>query len=203
MRVLVCGAGQVGYHIARTLAAEDNDVTVIDQDEDLVQKVTRTLDVQGAVGHASHPDVLERAGAANADLLVAVTYADEVNMIACQVAHSLFEVPTKIARIRAQSYLNPTWADLYARDRLPIDIIISPEIEVARAIGRRLKVPGAFDMIPLAGGLSSYEPKAAPRSGSRSKSWTMRDSVSVCTTQSASTNTMMSPRETSKPLLRA
>ncbi len=150
MRVLVCGAGQVGYHIARTLAAEDNDVTVVDQNEELVQKITGALDVQGVVGHAAHPDVLERAGAANAELLVAVTYADEVNMIACQVAHSLFEVPTKIARIRAQSYLNPTWADLYARDRLAIDIIISPEIEVARAIGRRLKVPGAFDMIPLA-----------------------------------------------------
>ncbi len=150
MRVIVCGAGQVGYHIARTLAAEDNDVTVIDQNEALVEKISNSIDVKGIIGHASHPDVLERAGAASADLLIAVTYADEVNMVACQVAHSLFEVPTKIARVRAQSYLEPSWANLFAREGLPIDIIISPEIEVARAIGRRLRVPGAFDMIPLA-----------------------------------------------------
>lgn len=150
MRVIVCGAGQVGYHIARTLAAEDNDVTVIDQNETLVEKITNSVDVKGVVGHASHPDVLERAGAANAELLIAVTYADEVNMVACQVAHSLFEVPTKIARVRAQAYLDPTWAQLFGRDALHVDITISPEIEVARAIGRRLRVPGAFDMIPLA-----------------------------------------------------
>lgn len=150
MRVIVCGAGQVGHHIARTLAAEDNDVTVIDRDESLVEKITSAVDVKGVTGYASHPDVLERAGAANADLLIAVTYADEVNMVACQVAHSLFDLPTKIARVRAQSYLAPAWANLFARDQLPIDIVISPEIEVARAIARRLRVPGAFDMIPLA-----------------------------------------------------
>ncbi|HEX6979243.1 MAG TPA: Trk system potassium transporter TrkA [Alphaproteobacteria bacterium] len=150
MRVIVCGAGQVGYHIARTLAAEGNDVTVIDQNETLIEKISNSIDVKGIVGHASHPDVLERAGAPSAELLIAVTYADEVNMVACQVAHSLFEVPTKIARVRAQSYLEPSWANLFAREGLPIDIIISPEIEVARAIGRRLRVPGAFDMIPLA-----------------------------------------------------
>lgn len=150
MRVIVCGAGQVGYHIARTLAAEDNDVTVIDQNETLVEKITNAVDVKGIAGHASHPDVLERAGAANAELLIAVTYADEVNMVACEVAHTLFQVPTKIARVRAQSYLDPAWGSLFNREGLPIDIIISPEIEVARAIGRRLQVPGAFDMIPLA-----------------------------------------------------
>src|SRR5262245_50194064 len=150
MQVVVCGAGQVGSNIARTLAAEDNNVTVIDQNEDLVAKITNSLDVQGVVGHASHPDILERAGAANCELLIAVTHTDEVNMVACQVAHTLFEVPTKIARVRAQNYLNPAWANLFGRDRLAIDIVISPEIEVARAIGRRLQVPGAFDMIPLA-----------------------------------------------------
>ncbi len=151
MKVIVCGAGQVGYHIARTLAAEDNDVTVVDLKEELVEKIANSTEVKGIVGHASHPDVLERAGAANAELIVAVTYADEINMVACQVAHSLFQVPTKIARVRAQSYLNPAWADLFGRDQLPIDIIISPEIEVARAIERRLAVPGAFEMIPFAG----------------------------------------------------
>lgn len=152
MKVIVCGAGQVGSNIARYLAAEGNDVTVIDQSAELVQRIADTLDVQAMVGHASHPDVLEAAGAADAEMIVAVTLADEVNMVACQVAHALFEVPTKIARVRAQSYLNPIWADLFSRDHLPIDVIISPEIEVARGIARRLQVPGAFDMIPLAGG---------------------------------------------------
>jgi len=150
MKVIVCGAGQVGFHIARYLAIENNDVTVIDQSAELIGRVNDLLDVQALVGHASHPDVLEQAGAADADMLIAVTYADEVNMVACQIAHSLFNVPTKIARIRQQSYLNPMWADLFTREHLPIDVIISPEIEVARAIGRRMSVPGAFDMIPLA-----------------------------------------------------
>jgi trk system potassium uptake protein TrkA len=152
VKVIVCGAGQVGSNIARYLAAEGNDVTVIDQSPELVQRIADTLDVQAMVGHASHPDVLEAAGAGDAEMIVAVTLADEVNMVACQVAHALFEVPTKIARVRAQSYLNPIWADLFSRDHLPIDVIISPEIEVARGIARRLQVPGAFDMIPLAGG---------------------------------------------------
>jgi trk system potassium uptake protein TrkA len=150
MKVIVCGAGQVGYNIARYLASEQNDVTVIDQSAELVGKVSDLLDVQAIVGHASHPDILEQSGAADADMLIAVTYADEVNMVACQIAHSIFNVPTKIARIRQQSYLQPIWADLFTRDHMPIDVIISPELEVARAIGRRMSVPGAFDVIPLA-----------------------------------------------------
>lgn len=152
MKVIICGAGQVGFNIARYLAGEGSDVTVIDQSPELVQKISDLLDVNGVVGFASHPDVLERAGARDADMLIAVTYADEVNMIACQICHSLFEVPTKIARIRHQSYLDPLWSDLFAASNLPIDVIISPEVEVARAIERRLKVPGAFDAITLAGG---------------------------------------------------
>lgn len=150
MKVVVCGAGQVGFSIARYLSAESNDVTVIDQSPDLIGKVNESLDVQAIVGHASHPDILESAGVADADMLIAVTFADEVNMVACQIAHSIFNVPTKIARIRQQSYLEPMWADLFSRDHMPIDVIISPELEVARAIARRITVPGAFDMIPLA-----------------------------------------------------
>lgn len=149
MKVIICGAGQVGSNIARYLSDENNDVTVIDRSTELIQKISETLDVQGLVGHASHPDVLERAGAEDAEMLIAVTYADEVNMVACQIAHSIFQVPTRIARIRAQSYLQPIWADLFSRENMPIDVIISPEIEVARAILRRLKVPGAFDSIAL------------------------------------------------------
>ncbi|MBI1209342.1 MAG: Trk system potassium transporter TrkA [Azospirillum sp.] len=152
MKVIVCGAGQVGSNIARYLASEGNDVTVVDQSPALIEKIGETLDVQALVGFASHPDTLDQAGAADADMIIAVTLADEVNMVACQVAHVLFKIPTKIARVRNQSYLKPQWAELFNRDRLPIDVIISPEIEVARGIARRLQVPGAFDMIPLADG---------------------------------------------------
>ncbi len=152
MQVIICGAGQVGFNIARYLASEDADITVIDRSPELVHKIADSLDVKGLVGFASHPDVLQRAGAADADMVIAVTYADEVNMVACQICHSLFEVPTKIARVRSQSYLDPMWANLFSHDHMPIDVIISPEIEVARAIARRLELPGAFDVIPLADG---------------------------------------------------
>jgi trk system potassium uptake protein TrkA len=153
MKVIVCGAGQVGFNIARYLAMEGNDVTVIDIEPSLIEKISDSLDVQGVVGFGSHPDVLDRAGARDADLIVAVTHSDEVNMVACQVAHSLFDVPTKIARVRQQTYLQPIWAELFTRPHMPIDAIISPEIEVARAAMRRLEIPGAFDAIPLSDGL--------------------------------------------------
>jgi trk system potassium uptake protein TrkA len=152
MKVIVCGAGQVGYNIARHLAGEGNDVTVIDQRPELISKISDTLDVKGLVGFASHPNMLESAGAADSDMVIAVTFADEVNMVACQICHSLFKVPTKIARVRHQSYLEPMWRDLFSRDHMPIDVIISPEVEVARAVVRRLQVPGAIDVIPFAGG---------------------------------------------------
>ncbi|KIL98813.1 Trk system potassium uptake protein TrkA [Paramagnetospirillum magnetotacticum MS-1] len=151
MKVIVCGAGQVGFNIAHYLAGENNDVTIIDQRPELIRKVSDTLDVQVVLGFASHPAVLEQAGAGDADMIIAVTAADEVNMVACQVAHSLFNVPTKIARVRSQAYLAPIWANLFSREHLPIDVIISPEIEVARAIAKRLQVPGAIDVIPLVG----------------------------------------------------
>lgn len=150
MKIVVCGAGQVGFNIARHLSIEGNDVIVIDTSPDLIRRINDNLDAQGVVGHASRPDVLERAGIGDADMIIAVTHSDEVNMVACQVAHSLFEVPVKIARVREQSYLDPAWSNLFSRDHLPIDVIISPEVEVARAIIRRLKVPGSFEMIPLA-----------------------------------------------------
>ena len=98
MKVIICGAGQVGFNIARYLASEDNDITVIDISRELIEKLSDTLDLQGLVGYASHPEVLEQAGAGDADMLIAVTHADEVNMVACHVAHSIFDVPTKIAR---------------------------------------------------------------------------------------------------------
>ncbi len=152
MRVIVCGAGRVGYGIARELAQERNAVTVVDVSPALIEKVTTDLDVRGVVGHGAHPDVLAHAGAADAEMIIAVTYSDEVNMVACQVAHSIFEVPTKLARVRAQNYLDTAWSDLFSRQHLPIDVIISPELEVGRAILRRLESPGAFDTLPFADG---------------------------------------------------
>lgn len=154
MKVVICGAGQVGSAIAEYLSDEGNSVTIIDQDPDRIAEVNETLDVAGIVGHASQPDVLEAAGAADAEMLIAATYSDEVNMVSCQVAHSLFNVPMKIARIRDQAYLSPVWANLFSRDHLPIDVIISPEVEVARAIANRIRVPGAYNIIPLADGLA-------------------------------------------------
>jgi len=153
MKVVICGAGQVGSAIAAYLSEEGNNVSLIDQNAGLIADVNENLDVTGIVGHASSPDVLEQAGAADAELLIAATYSDEVNMVACQVAHSLFKVPMKIARVRDASYLSPTWSNLYHRDHMPIDVVISPEIEVARSIANRIRVPGAFNIIPMVDGL--------------------------------------------------
>ena len=150
MKVIVCGAGQVGFNIAKQLAAEHNDVTVIDQSRELVKRVNDQLDVKSIVGHAARPNVLNQAGASEADMIVAVTQIDEINMMVCQVAHSLFNVSTRIARVRSQEYLRPEWSNLFSRDHMPIDVIISPEVEIARAVIRRLRAPGAINMIPFA-----------------------------------------------------
>ncbi|MEX6507811.1 Trk system potassium transporter TrkA [Jiella sp. M17.18] len=150
MKVVICGAGQVGYGIAERLASERNDVSVIDTSHTLVQAIRDNLDARGFVGHGAHPDVLAEAGAEQADMIIAVTLHDEVNMIACQVAHSLFNVPTKIARIRSQSYLHSHWQDLFSTDNLPIDVIISPELEVGEMVLRRISLPGAMDAVRFA-----------------------------------------------------
>ena len=145
MKVIICGAGQVGWQIARHLSGERNDVTVVDSNPDLVRRATDTLDVQGLAGFASYPDVLDKAGANDADMIIAATYSDEVNMVTCQVAHSVFAIPRKIARLRSQSYLEAIYSDLYRRDHMPIDVVISPEQEVAEAALKRLSAPAAFD----------------------------------------------------------
>lgn len=145
MKVIICGAGQVGWQIARHLSGERNDVTVVDSDADLVRRATDTLDVQGIAGFASYPDVLDRAGARDADMVIAATYSDEVNMVTCQVSHSVFGVNRKIARLRSQAYLTAIYSDLYRRDHMPIDVVISPEKEVAAAALQRLAAPDAFD----------------------------------------------------------
>ncbi len=145
MKVIICGAGQVGWQIARHLSGENNDVTVVDNNADLVRRATETLDVQGISGFASYPDILDRAGADDADMIIAATHSDEVNMVTCQIAHSVFSIPRKIARLRSQSYLDAIYSDLYRRDHLPIDVVISPEKEVAEAALQRLAAPAAFD----------------------------------------------------------
>ncbi|MGB0745952.1 MAG: Trk system potassium transporter TrkA [Alphaproteobacteria bacterium] len=156
MRVIVCGAGQVGSNIARYLSRFDTNVTMIDIDPALIAAATTNLDVRGIVGHAGHPDVLKSAGAADADLIIAVTQVDEINMVACQVAHTLFQVPKKIARVRQGTYLRPEWRDLFQADHMPIDHIIAPEVEVAESIQRRLAVPGAFEVIPMGKGRAVF-----------------------------------------------
>ena len=152
MKVIICGAGQVGFGIAERLSAEANDVSVIDSSPQLIQTISDMLDVRGFVGHGSHPDVLDQVGGGDADMIIAVTLHDEVNMVACQVAHSLFKIPTKVARVRAQSYLREHWRDLFSRENMPIDVIISPEIEVGEMVLRRLALPGAFDVMSFAEG---------------------------------------------------
>lgn len=145
MKVIICGAGQVGWQIARHLSSEKNNVTVVDSNPELVQRATNSLDVSGITGFASYPDILDRAGARDADMVIAATHSDEVNMVICQVAHSVFSVPRKIARLRSQSYLDAIYSDLYRRDHLPIDVVISPEKEVAEAAMQRLLAPATFD----------------------------------------------------------
>jgi trk system potassium uptake protein TrkA len=154
MKVVICGAGQVGFHLARYLSGDGNDITVIDTSQDVIQHVTNTLDVQGIHGSAAHPETLAMAGAQDAEMLIAVTQQDEINMVACQVAYSLFDTPTKIARIRDQRFLSPRWSTLFAEENIPVDFIISPELEVAKAMKRTLEVQGAFEVFDLANGLA-------------------------------------------------
>ena len=143
MRGIICGAGRVGQGIARHLAHENHDITMIDENDDLIDQVQTDFDVKGVVGHAAHPEILRSAGAEATDMLIAVTHFDEINMVICQVADTMFSVPTKIARIRAGAYLDKGKSKLFSRNGFPIDLVISPEIEVGEAILRRFRAPGA------------------------------------------------------------
>lgn len=149
MDVIICGAGLLGYNTARYLIKESHNVTVVDKDPALIANINDTLDCRGIVGHASAPSTWEKIGGNGADLVIAVTRDDEVNMIACKIAHYMFQVPKKIARIREQSYLSAKWRALFDDDNIPIDVIISPEIEVADAIKRCVYASGARDIVPL------------------------------------------------------
>ena len=149
MRVIVCGAGKVGTSIAEQLVSQNNDVTVIDQSEELISKLSEEVDLNTIIGSASYPSILEKSGAKDADMIIAVTLQDEINMVACQMAHTFFNIPRKIARLRSEDFLNPIWRNLYNADNMPIDLIISPELEVAKSIIRQLNAPDAFEIVPF------------------------------------------------------
>ena len=146
MKIIICGAGRVGMSIAEHLATEDNDITVIDSKAEALQKITELYDVQGVLGLASHPSVLNDAGVEDTEMIIAVTESDEINIMACHLSHLLFNIPTKIARIRSREYLNEKFLDLFQEGKIPIDHIISPEEEVASAIVKQWRTPGAFDV---------------------------------------------------------
>ncbi len=150
MNIIICGAGRVGFAIAKLLTEQNHSVTVIDQSSEDIQKINEALDVKAIVGKATSPIILENANSKEADMIIAVTRNDEINMMICQIAYSLFKIPKKIARVRAQDYLNPKFSKLYNKENLPIDVIISPEIEIAKSIQRKLESPGALDNIPFA-----------------------------------------------------
>ena len=152
MNIIICGAGKVGFSISKQLSAQGHSVTVVDQSAEDIKKINDTQDVKGIVGRATLPNVLENAGAENADMIIAVTRNDETNMIVCQLASSLFNISKKIARIRTKEFLDGKWGKLYNKSNIPIDVIISPELEVAKSLYRRIEAPGALDNVPFGGG---------------------------------------------------
>tara|TARA_A100001015_G_scaffold9205_1_gene11252 strand:- start:676 stop:2043 length:1368 start_codon:yes stop_codon:yes gene_type:complete len=150
MNIIICGAGKVGFSISKQLSSQGHSVTVIDQSSEDIKKINDTQDAKGIVGRASLPSVLENAGAENTDMIIAVTRNDETNMVVCQLASSLFNIQKKIARIRTKDFLEGKWNKLYNKSNIPIDVIISPEKEVAKSLFRRLEAPGALDNVPFA-----------------------------------------------------
>ena len=150
MKIIILGAGQVGISTAEILAKEDNDITLIDNVASQVEGLQDRLDIRTIVGSASHPSVLEQAGGPDADLILAVTDQDEVNMAACQVAYTLFRTPKKIARIRSVEYL--THREIFSDDSIPVDVIISPEQLITQHVLHLIEYPGALQVVDFAGG---------------------------------------------------
>lgn len=150
MKIIIIGAGQVGATLAENLASEDNDITVIDKNSGLLRELQDRLDIQTVEGNGAHPDVLEQAGGNDADMLIAVSNQDETNMVACQVAHTLFKTPTKIGRIRTSAYSK--YPQLFCDQALPMDVRISPEKEVTKHLSRLIRYPGALQVMEFAEG---------------------------------------------------
>ena len=146
MKIIVGGAGSVGRSIISYLSRADNDIIVIDINQERLDEISKEFDVQPILGSVSRPDILEKVGAETADILMAVTDNDEVNLIACQVAYTLFNVPKKIARVDSEYFLSPLWNTLYNEKSLPVDLVISPDQEIAHYILQLLSVPGAKEV---------------------------------------------------------
>ncbi len=150
MKIIILGAGQVGSSVAQNLASEANDITVVDNRPEILRDLQDRIDIRTVIGPASHPEVLTRAGAEDADMILAVTNSDETNMIACQVAYTLFHTPIKVARVRAQEYL--AYPKLFTQEALPVDVLISPEQLVTDYIRRLIEQPEALQVLEFAGG---------------------------------------------------
>lgn len=151
MKIIILGAGQVGTSMAEILSSEANDVTLVDTNAHHLNVLQDRLDIQIVIGSGSYPSVLRQAGADDADLILAVTDKDEVNMVACQIAHTVFHTPTKIARIRSSEYLDIS-KDLFTTNSIPIDVIISPEQLITDSILRMIEHPGALQVVDFANG---------------------------------------------------
>lgn len=153
MKIVIIGAGQVGATLAENLARENNDITLIDMDEERLQDLRDRIDIRTVHGQGSHPEVMEQAGIEDADMLIAVTTHDEVNMMACQIAHSLYKTPQKIARIRSEGYTRPRVAErLFGSQNMPVDTVITPEILVTEHLERLINQPGALQVLEFADG---------------------------------------------------
>ncbi len=150
MKIIILGSGQVGESLALSLASEANDVTLVDTDSAVLQDIQNRADLRTVVGQASHPSVLERAGARDADVIIALTRSDEINMVACQIAYTLFHTPTKIARIRTLEYLSHR--GLFMQEALPIDVLISPEHLISQHVQQLIEYPGSLQVLDFADG---------------------------------------------------
>ncbi len=150
MKIVILGAGQVGGSLAENLCAENHEITLVDEDEDRLNELQNSLDIRTVLGHCSHPDILQQAGAGDVDMLIAVTNSDEINMVACQIAYTLFHTPTRIARIRSQNYYSNK--ELFDKDHLPIDVIICPELLVTDYVQQLVMHPGALQVLDFSEG---------------------------------------------------
>jgi len=150
MKIVILGAGQVGSTVASALVHEDNDITIVDKDERRLKELQDQMDIRSVLGYASHPKVLERAGIEDADLMIALTSSDEVNMIACQIAYTLYNVPTRVARVRSAAYTDQ--AKLFHREHSPVDVLISPELLLTQYISSLIEHPGSLQVMDFAGG---------------------------------------------------
>ena len=151
MKIIVCGAGQVGQSVVSYLVKGNNDIIVIDNNQRALDELSKEFDILPVYGQPSHPDILEKAGAKDCDMILAVTEVDEVNMVICQLAYTLFNIPKKIASVNSETFLDPLWGMLYNDNHLPIDLLISPDIDIADQILKILQYPGCAGILPVFG----------------------------------------------------